>query len=61
MKYLADWAKKLSWLETARSFNTSWRKSIYRTKLALSSQRQTEGHFKILLSVFRCKDCLQRV
>ncbi len=26
MKFLADWAKKLSWLETARSFKTSWRK-----------------------------------
>lgn len=26
MKYLADWAKKLSWLETARRFNTSWKK-----------------------------------
>jgi len=26
MKFLSDWAKKLSWLETARSFKTSWRK-----------------------------------
>lgn len=26
MQYLAGWAKKLSWLETARSFNTSWHK-----------------------------------
>ena len=24
MLYLAHWAKKLSWLETARSFHTSW-------------------------------------
>lgn len=26
MKFLASWAKKLSWLETARSFKTSWHK-----------------------------------
>ena len=26
MKFLSDWARKLSWLETARSFKTSWRK-----------------------------------
>ena len=26
MQYLAGWAKKLSWQETARSFNTSWHK-----------------------------------
>lgn len=26
MLYLAHWAKKLSWLETARSFHTSWEK-----------------------------------
>ena len=26
MQFLAGWAKKLSWLETARSFNTSWHK-----------------------------------
>jgi len=26
MKFLSDWAKKLSWLETARSFKTSWQK-----------------------------------
>jgi transposase len=26
MQFLASWAKKLSWLETARSFNTSWHK-----------------------------------
>ncbi len=26
MKFLSDWAKKISWLETARSFRTSWRK-----------------------------------
>jgi len=24
MQFLANWAKKLSWQETARSFNTSW-------------------------------------
>ena len=32
MKYLADWAKKLSWLETARSFNTSWKKVVNAVK-----------------------------
>lgn len=26
MTFLASWAKKLSWSETAKSFNTSWRK-----------------------------------
>ena len=26
MKFLADWAKKVSWLETARSFKTTWNK-----------------------------------
>jgi len=26
MKFLSDWAKKISWLEAARSFKTSWRK-----------------------------------
>lgn len=26
MQHLASWAKKLSWLETARSFNTTWQK-----------------------------------
>jgi len=26
MQFLANWAKKLSWQETARSFNTSWHK-----------------------------------
>lgn len=26
MQFLAGWAKKLSWLETARTFNTSWSK-----------------------------------
>ena len=26
MQFLASWAKKLSWQETARSFNTSWHK-----------------------------------
>lgn len=26
MQFLANWAKKLSWLETARTFNTSWSK-----------------------------------
>jgi transposase len=26
MSFLASWAKKLSWQETARSFNTSWKK-----------------------------------
>ena len=26
MQFLAGWAKKLSWQETARSFNTSWHK-----------------------------------
>lgn len=26
MKFLSDWARKLSWLETARSFKTSWQK-----------------------------------
>jgi transposase len=26
MQFLAGWAKKLSWQETARSFNTSWQK-----------------------------------
>ena len=26
MKFLADWAKSLSWLETARRFNTTWNK-----------------------------------
>jgi transposase len=26
MKFLSDWAKKLSWLDTARTFKTSWNK-----------------------------------
>lgn len=26
MKFLSDWARKLSWQETARSFKTSWQK-----------------------------------
>lgn len=26
MKFLSDWARKLSWVETARSFRTTWRK-----------------------------------
>lgn len=26
MKFLADWARKLSWQETARSFKTNWQK-----------------------------------
>jgi transposase len=26
MKYLSDWARKLSWLDTARTFKTSWDK-----------------------------------
>ncbi len=26
MKFLSDWARKISWSETARSFKTSWRK-----------------------------------
>lgn len=30
MQYLAHWAKKLSWMETAESFKTSWEK-VYRS------------------------------
>lgn len=30
MQFLANWARKLSWLDVARSFNTSWEK-VYRS------------------------------
>jgi transposase len=29
MQFLANWARKLSWLEVARSFRTSWRKVFH--------------------------------
>jgi transposase len=32
MQFLASWAKKLSWQETARSFNTSWHKVFLAVK-----------------------------
>ena len=35
MKFLSDWARKLSWLETARSFRTSWKKVFTAVKFVV--------------------------
>lgn len=36
MQFLAGWAKKMSWQETARSFNTSWHKVFSAVKYVVS-------------------------
>jgi transposase len=36
MQYLAGWAKKLSWQETARSFHTSWKKVFSSVKYVVT-------------------------
>ena len=35
MKFLSDWARKLSWQETARSFKTSWQKVFTAVKFVV--------------------------
>ena len=37
MQFLASWAKKMSWLEVANSFKTSWKKVFYSWKKWASS------------------------
>ncbi len=46
MQFLANWAKKLSWEETARSFHTSWHKVFHAVRYAVDwglKHRELDG------------------
>ena len=53
--YLAHWARKLSWAETARSFHTRWEKVGQAVEPIKKFARTIRRHRELLLNYFRAR------